>query len=71
MHTRHRVISVGCDRVDAFTQNDRVRALGIVAPLVDTLKAGSMAILSLSFGKASLEQFFLSRTENEAGSQDE
>jgi ABC-2 type transport system ATP-binding protein len=42
-----------------------------VAPLVAALKAGGMAILSLSFGKASLEQFFLSRTENEGGSQDE
>jgi len=42
-----------------------------VAPLVATLKAGGMTILSLSFGKASLEQFFLSRTENEAESQDE
>jgi ABC-2 type transport system ATP-binding protein len=39
-----------------------------VAPLVATLKAGGMAILSLSFGKASLEQFFLSRTENEGDS---
>ncbi|MCU0809905.1 MAG: hypothetical protein MUE59_02505, partial [Thiobacillaceae bacterium] len=42
-----------------------------LAPLVAALKAGGMAILSLGFGKASLERFFLARTENESESEDE
>src|SRR3954453_7297015 len=29
VHARHRIIAVGRDRIDAFTEHDRVRALGI------------------------------------------
>jgi ABC-2 type transport system ATP-binding protein len=38
-----------------------------VAPLVASLKSNGMGILSLSFGTASLEQFFLSRTGDGGG----
>jgi len=34
----------------------------VIARLVDAIKASGIAIVSLSFGTASLEQFFLSQT---------
>jgi len=40
----------------------------VVTPLVATLKANDMRVLSLSFGTASLEQFFLSRTADKGAS---
>jgi len=39
-----------------------------VAPLVATLKTNGMSVLSLSFGTASLEQFFLTRTADREAS---
>jgi len=39
-----------------------------VAPLVATLSASGVGILSLSFGTASLEQFFLTRTADREAS---
>jgi ABC-2 type transport system ATP-binding protein len=41
---------------------------GVVNALVDTVRAHGGAIMSLSFGRATLEQFFLAHTGDEGGS---
>src|SRR5215470_1124918 len=38
LHARHRVETVGGERVDALTQHDRIVALGIPVALVDALE---------------------------------
>lgn len=43
------------------------RPADLVAPLAEALKARGIVMLSLSFGTATLEQFFLSRTADQEG----
>src|SRR5215510_6853007 len=38
LHARHRVVTVGCQRVHTLAQHDRIVALGILAALVDALE---------------------------------